>query len=229
MIQAEPETTTIDCIFENILAFMLPFFLSSAGGDADLARDAIRELAEAYNVATATELELVGRILGFSTVAMDNLRLSMNPEMSDTKVLRYRSNAVALSRAGEQCRKILDVMQANRKPAHQPMTIPAPVIAAAPAPAAKAEPSQPAANKPGAQPSAPPAPASPSRPGEVSLLPADIETMKRDAREMLAAFSNNSGPLARPAAAFPNIPDPATLVEAAVRQAFASSRPTGAA
>jgi hypothetical protein len=217
MIQAEPETTTIDCIFENILGFMLPFFLSSAGGDADLARGAIRELAEAYNVATATELELVGRILGFSTVAMDNLRLSMNSEMSDTKVLRYRSNAVALSRAGEQCRKILDVMQANRKPAHQPMIIPAPAIAAAPAPAAKA------------QPSAPRAPASPSRPGEVSLLPAGIETMKRDAREMLAAFSNNSGPLARSAAAFPNIPDPVTLVEAAVRQALASSRPTGAA
>src|SRR5208283_5522580 len=131
----------IDCIFEHILGFMLPFFIAGAGGDTDLARAAISELADAYNVASATELELVGRILGFSTVAMDNLRLSMNPEMSDTKVLRYRSNAVALSRAAEQCRKILDVVQANRKPA-QPAAMsisrPIPRPAAVAAPAAEA-------------------------------------------------------------------------------------------
>jgi hypothetical protein len=53
--------------------------------------------------------------------------------------------------------------------------------------------------------------------------------MKRDARAMLAAFSNKGGPLAQPAAAFPSIPDPAILVDAAIRQAFASPRPTGAA
>jgi hypothetical protein len=229
MTQTESEAATLDCIFENILGFLLPFFLSSAGGNADLACEAIRELAEAYNVATATELELVGRILGFSTVAMDNLRLSMSPEMSDTKVLRYRSNAVALSRAGEQCRKTLEVIQANRKPAHQPMTIPAPAIAAVPPPAAKAQPSQPAANQTGAQPSAARAAAAPSRTGDVSLLPQDIEAMKREAREMLAAFSNKRGQLAQPAAAFPYILDPATLVSAAVKQAFASAKPTTAA
>ena len=71
----------IDCIFEQILGFMLPFYLAAAGGDAGLAREAIAELVDAYDCATAAELEpLVGRILGFSTVAMDNLRLSMKPE-----------------------------------------------------------------------------------------------------------------------------------------------------
>jgi hypothetical protein len=219
----------MDLIYQNILGFMLPFFLSSAGGNADLACKTIRALAKGYNVTTATELELVGRILGFSTVAMDNLRLSMNPEMSDTKVLRYRSNAVALSRAGEQCRKILEVMQANREPGPQPVSVstpvvPAPAVAAAPPPAVKAQPAPPSAlNKPGAQPSAPQAPTAPSHIGDVSLFPDDIETMKRQAREMLAAFS------AQPVAIFPSIPDPATLIDAAVRQAIASAKRTAAA
>jgi hypothetical protein len=159
--------------------------------------------------------------------------------MSDTKILRYRSNAVALSRAGEQCRKILEAMQANRDAAPQPVTVPAPVIpvpviAAAPPPAVKAQPALPSvANKPGAQPSTPQAPAAPSRIGpsrigpsridDVSLFPDDIETMKRHAREMLAAFS------AQPVAIFPNIPDPAALIDAAVRQAFASAKTNAAA
>jgi hypothetical protein len=237
MTHTTPEPTTMDLIYQNILGFMLPFFLSSAGGNAELACNTIRALAKAYNVATATELELVGRILGFNTVAMDNLRLSMNPEMSDTKVLRYRSNAVALSRAGEQCRKILEAMQANREPVQPQVTVPAPVfpaptipapaIAAAPPPAVKAQPAQSAprsaANKPGAQPASPQASADPSRIGEVSLFPDDIETMKRQAREMLAAFS------APPAAIFPNIPDSATLIDAAVRQALAAAKRTAAA
>jgi hypothetical protein len=235
---AEPQPTTMDCIFENVLGFMLPFFLSSTGGDADLASDAIRELAEGYNVASPNELELVGRVLGFSTVAMDNLRLSMNPEMSDTKVLRYRSNAVALSRAGEQCRKILEVMQANRKLPPLPITIatpviaapviPRPIIAAAPPPAQKPQPPQSAVKKPPAQPAAPRAPASPSRTGGVPLLPDDIETMKREARVILAAFSNKGGPSAQPAPSFPGIADPAALDEA-IKQAFALSKPTAAA
>ncbi len=216
MTQPDSQPTTIDCIFENILTFMLPFFLSSAGGDADLGRAAIQELAEAYNAATVTELELVGRVLGFSVVAMDNLRLSMNPGMSDTKILRYRSNAVALSRAGEQCRKILEAVQANRKP----MAIPKPAIAAAPPPEMAAQPPKPAPlTKPHT------APQTSSRP--VTLPPA-TEAMKRDARKLLAAFSNGDSPPAR-ALAFPRMPDQAALIGTAVMDALAASKRNAAA
>lgn len=211
MTQQEFQPTAIDCIVENIFDFMLPFFLSSAGGDADLARAAIRELAEAYNPATATEIELVGRILGFSTVAMDNLRLSMKPDLSDTKVLRYRSNAVALSRAGEQCRKILEAIQANRQPAEKPMTIPRPPIADAPPPLPKVQPSQ-----------------APQTAPHAAALPAEIEAMRRDARTLLAAFPNSAGPLAQPMVVFPNIQDPGVLVDAAVKQAIAAAKRTTA-
>jgi hypothetical protein len=207
MIQPESQPAAIDCIFDNILAFMLPFFLSAAGGDPNLGRAAIQQLAEAYNATTAIELELVGRILGFNTVAMDNLRLSMNPGMSDTKILRYRSNAVALSRAGEQCRKILEAVQAGRKPAETPMAIPRPAIAAAP-PAAKAATPDHSPNPPRAR-----------------AIPTGIEAMKREARTMLAAFSNTSGV----SAAFPQTQDPAALIGAAVRDAIASSKRNAAA
>ena len=154
---------------------------------------------------------------------MDNLRLSMKPDMSDTKILRYRSNAIALSRAGEQCRKILEAMQANRQPAERPMTIPRPAIAAAPPPATRAQPFQaqppqnaphPARHTPHQQNSAP----------HATALPVDIEAMRRDARTLLAAFPNSLGQPAQAAVAFPKIEDPDALVAAAVREAVAVAR-----
>src|SRR3954470_16380405 len=163
---------------------MLPFSLAAAGGDKALARAAIIELAEDYNAATAVELELVGRILGFSTVAMDNLRVSMDPDMSDTKVLRYRSNAVALSRASEECRRILETIQAKRGTIRTPMSILRPDIAPAPAPKPAASPpaSAPAptlttppasspAMPPAPSPATPPAPSPTSAPAPASATP----------------------------------------------------------
>jgi hypothetical protein len=131
----------------------------------------------------------------------------MTQGMSDAKVLRYRSNAVALSRAGEQCRKILEAMQGNRKPAETPMTIPRPAIAAAPPPIARAK---------------------PPIPQRSASMPTDIDAMKRDARTLLGAFSNNGKPPA-PTVAFPKIQDPAALVGAAVKDAIAASKRTAAA
>jgi hypothetical protein len=224
----DPKPTLIDCIFENILGFMLPFFLCSAGGDADLARAAIQEMAEAYNATTATELELVGRIIGFNIVSMDNLRLSMNREMSLTKVLQYRSNAVALSRAGEQCRIILEAMQDNRKVGQKPMTIPSPSIAAAPPPVAQAKPNEaaPRANKANhhAATHAPTSTATAApQTGGRSAFPECIEAAKQDARMLLALFAKNSDTSAQMTAIFPGIPDPGAAVSAAVRQALAAS------
>jgi hypothetical protein len=207
---------------------MLPFSLAAAGGDKALARAAIIELAEAYNAATAVELELVGRILGFSTVAMDNLRVSMTPEMSDTKVLRYRSNAVALSRAGEQCRKILEVIQTKRDTMQKPVAIPQPKIAPAPPPlkvspppkVAPAPPPRAVKETARTQPPVPRAIEAPSS-GAPSLFPADINVMKRDAREMLAAFSRNGISADQSYAAFPFIPETGVMIDTAVKEALA--------
>jgi hypothetical protein len=243
MTQPAFQPNALDCIVENIFGFLLPFFLLGAGGDANLARDAIQQLALSYNAATATEVELVGRILGFGTVAMDNLRLSMKPDMSDTKILRYRSNAVALSRAGEQCRKILEVMQANRIPPERPVHIPRPAIAAAPPPAKSPQPQiQPSQIRPSQiqpsqiqpsqtqQPQAPQTAPHPSKhhphqrnaTSHAAEIPTDLEAMRRDARMMLAAFSNNGGPPPRTTAAFPRADDPDARAAAAVMEAIAA-------
>jgi hypothetical protein len=197
---------------------------------------------------------------------MDNLRLSMNPDLSDTKVLRYRSNAVALSRAGEQCRKILTTMQANRTClAQQPKSSAISAAVAAPAipqvpPPAQRQPSQPdvppAARVPAPLTSGPVAsPAAQSEPpitlqsvvktwppanqlsstalrpastfaspeASVTLLPRDLESMRLQARAMLAAYTASPS---QSAATIPDIRDPAILITAAVKQALTASRPT---
>lgn len=221
MSLAEAPPTAVDVIFENIFDFLLPFFLAAAGGKADLARAAIQELAEAYDATTVTELDLVGRILGFSVVAMDNLRLSMNQGMSDTKILRYRSNAVALSRAGEQCRKILEVVQGQRNRVRTaehaaPPRVPGPAIE--PAPPVQMLP----ARRPGSLAAIVPPGGLPD--DFLSGMPNNIAAMKRDARILMAAFSRNDAASGPAIAAVPKAADPSAMVDAAVRQAFVQSR-----
>ena len=225
----EPPINAIDVVFENILDFLLPFFLVAAGGEADVARSAIQVMAEPYDACTVTELDLVGRILGFSVVAMDNLRLSMSQGMSDNKILRYRSNAVALSRAGERCREILEVMQGQRKLAQKavpiaPPRVPEPRIEPAPPAVVRKVPAGPSggamdtASVVGLPMGALPAGGLPA--DFLSGMPKDIESMKREARILMAAFSKNGAVSGAAMVAVPKNSDPAAMVDAAVRQAF---------
>ena len=189
-----PETDTPDCVFGTILGFILPFFLAAANGNRTTARATIVALINAYHASTATELDLVGRIIGFSLAAMDNLRLSMVPSLSDTRVLRYRCNAVTLSRASDQARAILEAMQGGltqtRATPRPSVIVPpaAPILAAAkdvPAPPTDQQPAQsPApARLLGLQPT--------TLSGGFKSQPMDIEAMKRDARIMMGAFSKD--------------------------------------
>jgi hypothetical protein len=193
---------------------MLPFFLISAAGNAGLARAAIKELIDAYQAGSPTELDLVGRIIGFSVAAMDNLRLSMAPDLPAAKVLRYRSNAVTLSRSSDQALKILEAVQAKREHSGK---IPRPSVAAAPPPPVRtARPIMPAPS---------PVTAVSSNVGlsngGVSEFPAiDIETMKRDARIMMAAFSKND---TASSTTIPAMLDPAASASAAARAAIATA------
>ncbi len=215
MTQPATGTPATDCLFNTIYGFLMPFFLASAGGNPDVARRAISELVQVYNAASITELDLVGRIIGFSIASLDNLRLSMTPDLPDTKVLRYRSNAVTLSRASDQARKVLEAVQENRP---QPCEIPRPTVAAAPAP----KPSQPAETpQPAPSPAATPRPAPPAH-AQIAEFPSmDIEAMKRDARIMMNAFSKSA---AKTGSAIPIIPDPAAAIKAAAGAAMTTAR-----
>jgi hypothetical protein len=108
MTQPTMETQITECLYGTVVGFMLPFFLTAAGENAEVARATILQLIDAYNATTAPELDLAGRIIGFSIVSMDNLRLSMTPDLSVTRVLQYRCNAVNLCRASINARKLLE-------------------------------------------------------------------------------------------------------------------------
>jgi hypothetical protein len=62
--------------------------------------------------------------------------------------------------------------------------------------------------------------------GVREVPPPDIEALKRDARVMLGAFSRHG---AQSSVSMPVIPDPATIVGAAVREAVGSARRAPAA
>jgi hypothetical protein len=209
MTRTEPNVS--DCIFNTILGFLLPFFLAGAGGNQETAKAAIRELVNAYSAGTPRELDLAGRIVGFAIVAMDNLRLSMTPGLSDTNLLRYRCNAVTLSRSSETARKMLDTLQAGREVKRE---VPRPSVAAAPpAPKLVVPASAPAAAKPVVPASASVTAKLPN--GGVPDFPMDIETMKRDARIMMAAFSKNGAS---------RFPDPDAAIRAVAKPGFGADR-----
>jgi hypothetical protein len=214
MTQPTMEAEVTECLYGTIVGFMLPFFLTAAKGNADVARAAIRQLIDAYSANTATELDLAGRIVGFSIVSMDNLRLSMTEALSDTKVLRYRSNAVTLCRASDNARKLLESVQARQDATGK---IPRPTVAAAtPPPVRAAAPAKAASIPLRSLPN-----------GRVSEFPAmDLETMKRDARIMMNAFSKRG---AQPNAAHLAAADPTNFVRAAAAEAVANARRAPAA
>src|ERR1700744_2816555 len=98
MTQPDQESPPLDCLYATICGFPIPFFLAGAGGNREAARAAILELINAYHPANVTELDLVGRIVGFSIVAMDNLRLSMEDGLFAAKALPLRPLPVDFSR-----------------------------------------------------------------------------------------------------------------------------------
>ena len=194
---------TYDCIRVSICGFLVPFFLAGAGGNLEVARAAVLELIDCYNPGSPAELDLVGRIVGFSFAALDNLAVAAGGNLSDTKLLRYRSNAVSLSRASDQARQMLQMVQQGQENTRK---IPRPTVAAAPnrpAPAPRPDP---------LQLKAPAVPTGIAHTVASNLPSIEIEAMKGDARAMLAAFSKLG---AQASTAIGMIPDPASLAKSA--------------
>ena len=121
MTASQPKT--MDRAFEAICVLLMPFFLISAGDDPEKARGAVSDLLHIYEPANVQELDLAARVVGFSVVALDSLRLSIaDRNLSDTTVLRYRSNAVSLSRSSDQCRAALKKLRSERLAQQYPAT-----------------------------------------------------------------------------------------------------------
>jgi hypothetical protein len=129
---------TMDRALEAVCMLLMPFFMLGAGDDPEKARAAVASLVLAYMPDTSQELDLAARIVGFSAAALDNLRLSMtSPTLSDTKVLRFRSAAINLSRSAEHCRAVLQTMRAEQTETEPSARVEQPVAAQPQAPAAQ--------------------------------------------------------------------------------------------
>jgi hypothetical protein len=216
MSDPDPHITPTECLFDLVFSFMLPIFLASAGGDIGLARQSIIDLLDAYQAATAAELELVARIISFSHAAIDSLRHAMRPDLPDNLALRFRANAVALNRSAEACRKALDVLQARRadaerRQASQPVLPPHPTIPSRPSPVASAEPAP--AEPARAEPAADPGAAAVFPLPDLSLDPAvtDLVTLRRNAQAVVAGIHARLRDPAASLLPFQIPPDPALL------------------
>ncbi len=243
----EPATNPANVLFHTILGSLLPFFLAAAGGNADVAGTAILELVDAHDAATVQELDLVGRIIGFSSAAMDNLRLSAAPDLPDAKSLRYRANAVALNRAADRCQTMLDTLQARRRDAAEGLSVAVdaravPIMAPAGATAGHSIPSTeagvgnvlagnvpvdrvtvitPAAGPPAARPAGATQPATAYQHGIAEWTDRDLATMRQEARSMMEALSKRGADLASVAQS--SLPDTMTAAKAAAKAALAGT------
>jgi hypothetical protein len=207
---------TMDRAFDAICMLLMPFFLLGASDDPGKARNAVADLIRAYHPANTSELDLVARVVGFSIAALDNLRLSVaTPDLSDTKVLRYRSTAVSLSRSAEQCRAILTKMQTDE-------------AATRPAPRPQSEQQTTAPQSPRSQPQIPPTRPLPSLP---PMSTASIEQAKTEARAMLAGLAK-LGAACAPGQGMTAIriaPEPGAQITASVTAALAEMKNRNAA
>jgi hypothetical protein len=214
MTRPATDAETMDRALEAICMLLMPFFTLGAGDDPEKARRAVANLIRAYNPTTSGELDLAARVIGFGAAALDNLCISMSsPDMSDTKVLRYRSAAVSLSRSAEQCRVVLQKMQ-NQQPeatpapgqrAEKPDTTTRPPTHNAPTHAAQTHAAAPRA----------PAP---------RLTTGQIEKAKSDARTLLAGLAKAGIPadLMQDLATLRITPDTGAQISAAVTAALAA-------
>jgi hypothetical protein len=100
---------------------LMGFVIVAANDDPDKARSVIADMIRAYSPADTIELAIVSQIVGFSLASMDSLSRSIaDPDMPDTKILRYRASAASLSRSTEQRRAALNALRTAANPVERP-------------------------------------------------------------------------------------------------------------
>ena len=110
-----------------ILSLLTPFLMTGSIADPDLARRAVQETIDAYKTTAADQLVSTAQIVAYALTALDNLRLSLPPELSVSKKLKLRANANALTRSSHRATATLD---AQRLEAIAPEPEPTEILAA---------------------------------------------------------------------------------------------------
>jgi hypothetical protein len=116
-------SVTITAAFlDRILGLLAPLFLAATGGDVAAARDAVSATLAGYHIRNDNELRLVALSIAFGFGALDALSQAAGSNLPLNQVMRLRSNATALSRAGHQNEAVLDKVrkQTASEPAPEP-------------------------------------------------------------------------------------------------------------
>lgn len=103
-----------DAFFRTILEQIAVLLLRGACGDMEAARQASVATLNTYDPRTEAEFRLAARILSCSLEAGEALAQAADPEMPLTRVMRLRSNAVALNREAEKAERRLEKLRAAR-------------------------------------------------------------------------------------------------------------------
>jgi hypothetical protein len=86
-------------LMEFILGLLAPMLMAGSITDLHLGRLAAQEAIDTYKTRGQTNLMAIGQILAFALTALDNLRLSMAPDLSLSMKLKLRGSANALNRS----------------------------------------------------------------------------------------------------------------------------------
>jgi hypothetical protein len=95
-----------NALLEFVVGLLVPFLATAA--PAELARRAAEETIDAYKATGPEQLVTVSRLVTFAFAALDNIRLSMPPELDLPMKLKLRGNAGTLDRASHRASAVLD-------------------------------------------------------------------------------------------------------------------------
>ena len=179
-------TQPANLLMEFVLSLLVPFLTTGSLTDPALARRAAEETIAAYKAAGQDQLVTIAQLVTFALTALDNLRLSMPPDLSLSMKLKLRGNANTLNRAAQHATATLDRQRRTVAPAQRDQTE---VLAALEA--AKIVVQQALA----AQPSAPPQPAADHAAAPAATSPTPIAAAEPPAKQPPATSPSPPPPL----------------------------------
>jgi hypothetical protein len=95
-------TSPTDIMLTLITGILSPLFLAGCDGIPEHGGMAAMEALNTYGVRTQAELLIVSKIVAFGLAALDDLRLSMHPDVGLAQKIRLRAQANALNRSAQQ-------------------------------------------------------------------------------------------------------------------------------
>ncbi len=115
-----PHLTTV--FLDTIIARLVPWFLTAAGGNLDLARQTAKALLASFDAETEEEVRLAAEIASYGFGALEALGKSVDPDLPLNMVLRLRGSANAMQRSKNQCQRSLDKLRKERRLAQAAVT-----------------------------------------------------------------------------------------------------------